>query len=384
MTPQYTRNHGESPRTFALRFMRKSLADGTWAYGERLPTELSLSEVLGLSRKTIRAAYAQIENDGSIVCKETSGRFRMSESATAAKSSCTQTICIVSPGDIYAGIPNAWTEVINGVLAATHRADHTMAVMKHDFMTSGAPRGLGELHPMGLILPTLDNLTTSEILPVLHRLRKADISVVIGVDEPELADFDRIIPDHKNAMLEAVNKLVEMGRRRILRVWLSPRHSWIKARDDGYEEGVKTNGIRSLPPVLLPELHKRSQIPEQRNFHIRARQYLGFLYDTLKSRERPDAIVVSSDCDIFAVAAACRLFGINPEKDIAIVGFDNYWQTCWERLLEDTVPAFTVDKQNNLWGEAFVQMLIDRAANRLPQNGKLRLIPSRLAFPEKN
>ena len=237
---------------------------------------------------------------------------------------------------------------------------------------------------MGLILPTLDNLTTSEILPVLHRLRKADISVVIGVDEPELADFDRIIPDHKNAMLEAVNKLVEMGRRRILRVWLSPRHSWIKARDDGYEEGVKTNGIRSLPPVLLPELHKRSQIPEQRNFHIRARQYLGFLYDTLKSRERPDAIVVSSDCDIFAVAAACRLFGINPEKDIAIVGFDNYWQTCWERLLEDTVPAFTVDKQNNLWGEAFVQMLIDRAANRLPQNGKLRLIPSRLAFPEKN
>lgn len=381
MSLQYIRNHGEAPRTFALRFMRKSLADGTWAYGERLPTELALSEALGLSRKTIRAAYAQLENDGSIVCKGTSGRFRMSESATATKSSYTQTICIVSPGDIYEGIPNTWTEVINGVLAATHRADHTMAVMKHDFMTSAAPRELGDLHPMGLILPTFDNLTTTEILPILQRLRKADISVVIGVDEPELSDFDRIIPDHKNAMRATVDKLVEMGRRRILRVWLSPRHSWIKARDDGYEEGVKANGIPSLAPVFLPELHKRSQIPDQRNFHIRARQYLGFLYDSLNSRDKPDAIVVSSDCDIFAVSAACRLFGIDPRKDIAIVGFDNYWETCWERLLEDAVPAFTVDKQNNLWGEAFVQLLIDRAANRLPNHGKLRYQPAKLAFP---
>lgn len=381
MILKYVRNHGECPRTFALRYMRKSLADGAWVCGERLPTELSLSEALGLSRKTIRAAYAQLENDGAIVCKGTSGRFRMSVSAAAAKSSYTQTICVVSPRESSDGTPNGWTEVINGVLSATHRADHTMAVMKHDFIAVVAPGELARIHPMGLILPTFDNVPTAEILPVLCRLRKAGISVVIGVDEPELADFDRVIPDHKAAMREAVDKLVEMGRRRILRVWLSPRHSWIRARDEGYEEGVKAIGIASLPPVLLPELHKRSQIPDQRNFHIRTRQYLGFLYDALRSRIKPDAIVVSSDCDIFAVSGACRLFGLDPQKDIAIVGFDNYWETCWERLLEDAVPVFTVDKQNNLWGEAFVQMLIDRAANRLPNHGKLRCQPAKLAFP---
>lgn len=245
-----------------------------------------------------------------------------------------------------------------------------------------SPESLFAAKPDGLIVPTFGFHAHDEFVPLMQALKKSGIPVALGVAEAVFDTFDILVPDHKNAMEQAVEALSQRGCTHILRVWLSEKKSWIKERDAGYETAVKRLGLPCVPPLRTPELLKRSDAPDPQNFYIRTRQYLGFLTESLKSAMPPDAIVVSSDSDVFAISAACKLFGVTPGKDLVIVGFDNYWRHCWERVLENAAPLFTVDKQSFAWGEAFVQLILDRSANRLPQHGIRRKTPAHLVFTE--
>lgn len=58
-----------------VRSLRRRLSQGEWAAGARLPSEPALAEELGVSRVTVRAALAQLENDGIINRRHGSGTY---------------------------------------------------------------------------------------------------------------------------------------------------------------------------------------------------------------------------------------------------------------------------------------------------------------------
>ncbi|HEX5908465.1 MAG TPA: GntR family transcriptional regulator [Propionibacteriaceae bacterium] len=69
--------HGQRSNVTArvVRSLRRRLSQGEWAAGARLPSEPALAEELGVSRVTVRAALAQLENDGIVNRRHGSGTY---------------------------------------------------------------------------------------------------------------------------------------------------------------------------------------------------------------------------------------------------------------------------------------------------------------------
>ncbi len=55
--------------------MRGMIEDGTWAHGQKLPTELELSQYLNVSRSSVREALRVLEAEGLVETKRGSGTF---------------------------------------------------------------------------------------------------------------------------------------------------------------------------------------------------------------------------------------------------------------------------------------------------------------------
>lgn len=71
-----------------------------------------------------------------------------------------------------------------------------------------------------------------------------------------------------------------------------------------------------------------------------------------------DAILAKTDWDIPILAAALRLLGKVPGRDVTIVGYDNKIQfNGWSRL-ESDIPPLTVDKCNGEIGHRMAARLL--------------------------
>ena len=97
------------------------------------------------------------------------------------------------------------------------------------------------------------------------------------------------------------------------------------------------------------------------------------------SAKRPvDALLMATDIDALAATAACRLFGKEPNQDVAIAGYDNCWRDCALREFAPALPLVTVDKRDEEMGRELVQMLLDRVEKRLPSGPQCRILPPRV------
>ncbi|MEM6315943.1 MAG: hypothetical protein AAF743_17770, partial [Planctomycetota bacterium] len=71
------------------------------------------------------------------------------------------------------------------------------------------------------------------------------------------------------------------------------------------------------------------------------------------------------DAIVPAVARACRLFGLEPNVDVLLAGYDNLMDGHWALAHEPVGPVVTVDKQNFEIGRRLVRTLIVRLAGEL-------------------
>jgi DNA-binding LacI/PurR family transcriptional regulator len=105
----------------------------------------------------------------------------------------------------------------------------------------------------------------------------------------------------------------------------------------------------------------------------------GYLVEYFVGPNPPDAVMAASDGPANIVAAALRLFGKVPGRDVLVTGYDNYWKG----LSDQAAPAATVDKRNGEIGRALVDLVLARAAGKLtvgqPEH---RLVAPRLVSAE--
>ncbi|MBN2712028.1 MAG: LacI family DNA-binding transcriptional regulator, partial [Planctomycetes bacterium] len=93
------------------------------------------------------------------------------------------------------------------------------------------------------------------------------------------------------------------------------------------------------------------------------RFYAGMMVEHMQCAEKPQAIMATTDSDVFPIAEACRLFGLTPGEDIDIVGYDNNWQDAPELAQTGYKPLATADKHNFKAGETMVKLLRQRQQN---------------------
>jgi len=234
------------------------------------------------------------------------------------------------------------------------------------------PRGLVITHP---------ELAGPSIADRMRRVKNAGVALVVHGNSDEFAPFDRVVSDHADGSAQLTRWLLEQGCRRILRVWgiESPRY-WLSMRDEGHERAMREAGQEPLPALVVRGAVVCTDDPV--TFQTRVRQFAGFLIEHLRGPTPIDAIIATNDPDAIITAAACRLLGVDPEKDITIVGYDANWATVKEYEYAPFVPAATVDKINENTGRKLVETLLARLDNQLNPEPVLAMSQPTLNVPE--
>jgi DNA-binding LacI/PurR family transcriptional regulator len=359
-----------SPRNRAAQGVRELILQGRVRAGERLPAEEALAEQFSVSRATLRSALQQLENDGLIKRQRNYGCVvtRQVPSDTGLMS---QTIAMIgnvrmaSHGRVYSGLSDS---VHSGALLMATRHEMNLLAMHGAKVDASVIDRLVESRPRGVVVGFWTPEPKAEAQ--LRKLRDAQIPLVVYGDSPEVAEFDRVVSDHVGGAEALTRQLIDSGKRSILRVWTMPAEtSFVNAHNIGHERAMTQAGLEICAPVYVEGLPDRGA-GDRAAFDRRARYLAGYLVEQFKQRT-VDAIMVTTDCEVYAVAAACRYCGV---EGMTITGYDNQWADAFEREFEPIVPWATVEKHNHTIGEAMVELLLDRMNGKLPAEAQLRVI----------
>ena len=370
---------GESPRARVLREVRHWIETGTLEHDQPMPSERTLAERFGVDRRTVRGALNLLSEEGLL--RGNGGKLRLvvGPSRRADNSGpglLKDAVVVVAPTVSQlsgARIAPGWSlnVVLGAVLAVREAGLDVLTVHPERFCREIAERVAAD-RPHGVIVPDFNQ--HDRIVACAELARECGMNVVAYGDDPELATFDRVTSDHEAGAYELTRWLIGQGRRRILNVWPAPATLyWFPERRAGYERAMREAGLPVLEPVLVP-------LAEGDHAFL-SRLWAGHLIESLQGEGAVDAIMLVSDGHSDIVADACRCFGKVPNRDVAIVGYDNYWADLPE-VPSATAPLATVDKLNIESGTQLVRLLLDRGAGRLPAAPQRVVVAPRLVIVE--
>lgn len=352
---------GDSPRDRVTKRLREDILAGRIAAGETLPTERWLAETFGVARGTIRAALKELEREKLIQARRHAKRIatpRLTPQATLlARTYVTLTQLLDEPSlGPQSGLLGA---VEAGIFNAGRRAGLHGLLLQQNSLDDGYLEITLRSRPCGVIV-TNSLLNSSSTLARLACLFNGlRLPVVVNSAAPELAAYDRVVFDHAAGSALLTDFLIRRGCRRMLRLWSSSYETdWLRERNRGYEETLRIAGLPILPPLHAEGLpYDRSDLPG------RAHCYAATLAEFLRSNDPPQGILATTDSDVFAIAAACRLCGIEPGVNLLIVGYDNNWNdapAAADRALSGYIPPATVNKHDFEAGQAMIGLLLQR------------------------
>ena len=377
----------DSPRSRVIRSLKQWIADGSLAAGEPLPSERELSDQLSVSRDTVRRAIEVLENSGVL---RADGRTRLvagTEPVSEPSGWMENAVAVVAPEGtlIPAHHHPGWGDyILLGVIGAVRAAGKHAVTLHPDLLDEAEIGKLLQGRPFGMIFPEFFlQAKVYQAKDVIRQFAAAGVPVVAYGDSPELQQFDRVASEHEQGAFELTQWLIAQGRRRILPLWFGPRADyWIIARRAGYERAMREAGLPALDTAWmapLPELE-----PTSDNFEIMSHYIAGYLPAHLGGAKPVDAIMAITDGHVPYIAAACQQFGKVPNRDVFLVGYDNYAADMPELALNREIvgPLATVDKRNFEMGQEMVRLLMQRVAGELPDEPQRRLVAPKLIANE--
>ena len=369
------------PRARVVRSLKEWINEGVILPGQPLPAERELAQTLGVTRNTVRRALEMLDAEG--VLRSQNGRARIVRETQARGGLLENAIAVLTVASDQPWVghrQSGWSEYIaHGALhAARQTGRHAVALQPQRLADNDIYRLIAE-RPCGVIITDIKSWTT-QALQWAQALQHAGLPVVLYGNQTDSV-YDRVTSDHESGAYQLTRWLIEAGRRHPLNVWPQMPMGlgyWFPHRRAGYERAMEEAALKPLPPltatILDAEFIGRDEFEE----NVRC---LSELLKPYFNQKRPvDAIMASSDGDTFALAAACRLCGCEPGKDVLIVGYDNYWGDSTARQWESAIPAATIDKRNPSMGAALVELLLQRAQNQLPRTPQRRVVEPELVI----
>ena len=86
---------------------------------------------------------------------------------------------------------------------------------------------------------------------------------------------------------------------------------------------MREANIEPIPAIVHQDPIAHDNTEE--NFKTFMHLSVGQLMPYLSQPRSVDAIMLTSDGVLASTAAACRLFGITPNREVLLVGYDNFW-----------------------------------------------------------
>lgn len=367
----------------SLSTLRQWIKDGHIESGVPLPSERVLSARLDVNPRTLRRAIAVLEDEGVLLRKGPRVRMVSRPKPDKAEDSFLNDSVLLLSGELtpfkfdrHPG--DGWAiSILRGCLIGISRGGmHSMNLNMqrlHDSLTSF----LGQA-PGGMIvacdpapLPPIEELKLAQ---------SAKIPMSIYGNDPEIREFDRVASDHLNGSYELTKLALAAGKRRIMRMasFSNSATYWQEGRRAGFIKAMSEAGIQPMPELSEHQFSNDSAQSARQRWEMSTRYNLGCLVEYFAANGRPEVIMAQSDGDVFSIAAACRILGIEPGRDIEICGYDNYWKESAELQFEHYEPFATVDKLNLDIGLELADLMLKRKEGSLPPEPQLRLLKPRL------
>ncbi len=370
-----------SPAMRVVQSVRRSLEAGELTVGDRLPSERKFSERLGVDRGTVRRGLDVLEVQGLVrsqarAVRTVVGTLRPRSSVLA------QTIAVLGSAAgarISGHVEPGWADqIVQAAQQAAHGGGRHALALNPDAVAGDEISHLLAEGVAGVALADVFG-RRERWLTVVERIRASGVPFVVYGDDPTFADCDRIVSDHEAGAYVLTRWLLGQGRRRPLLIVPAEAQDsyWVRQRRAGYERACREAG-EPVETLVTPPFASDFIGDDRSRFAGATRFYAGCLLEALRGPSSADALLAPSDGVCPMLAAACRLHGREPGRDLAIVGYDNYWQGCIERRIEPFTPAATVDKHNAACGRALVELLLERMSRRLPDAPQRRVVAPEL------
>ena len=373
----------------AVSTLRRWIEMQEWKPGTPVPSVRDLSKKLGVSRTTAHQAMRSLQDAGLVRQDPMAGGYTVGPAGGGAASVMTRTVCILTEMDgarALSGMPGSsgWEVAVQIALLDRARQTSLHPMLLHmDALHDADVAALAVDRPRGLIV--MDSAGQSQRgQRVIEQLHQAGVPVVSYGTRDDVRGIDRVASDHEVGSYELTRFLISQGRKRILRLWMlaQPQHAqtpWLSQRNAGYERACREAGLAVLPAVI-PPMPPLGNWPQQRQeiFEALSRFVVGYLLEHLQGAQPVDAIMLASDGFVPPVIAACKRLGLTPHRDVAVVGYDNYWHDLPMPRGDDTPPLASIDKMHPKLGGELLDLLEARIAGRLHAGPHVRLVPPQL------
>lgn len=386
--------------------LRQRIVVGDFKPGDRLPSFTEMRQQYGVSQSTLERAHGMLELEGLIERKRGAGTFVLEMKTNghanshvngkpAKPSFLNRAIAVFTPfaKPVEAHQASGWLEWIGQSAINQVQAAGRHVVTLHPEISGEELEALVSDRPLGVLVSAV---ITEDSLPLtlIQKLRQANIPVVAYGGDPQQLGCDCVLSDHEQGGYELTRLLIEKGCRHILNVCPDGETSyWYRQRFAGYERAMREAELEILPAVKSPVLHELSQThrvgvqaalkpakpavnaeSDKQLFRRDVKNSAGHFIEYLTGSNPVDALMMVTDRNVYLAAAVCRMLGKDPNSDVLVTGYDNYFLDCEERALEPFTPLATVDKNNGALGAAMAHLLLERTEGQLPSPSQIRCV----------
>lgn len=292
------------------------IRSGEWKVGEKLPTELELTKIYGVSRITITRAMKDL-TEANLV-------YRVKGSGTFVNGKLNRSTPLVIPtilpfeetyNDIMKGIQssalqhNVFTPFYNSKNNIDHERQYLWEVLKN--------------RQDGLIVYPCASL---ENLDLYAEILAKDIPIVC-IDRPiEGLDTPLVTTTNADCMRRIVKRLAADGHRRI-GFFSVDEHMAVTERErfKGFCRGL----IEAKLPIVkdyifnTSDMHKREMISTPEQQQLISRKFVKReMTKYLSLEEKPTAICCLNDSTLDMVCQVSKQLGIHIPEELTVTGFD--------------------------------------------------------------
>jgi DNA-binding FadR family transcriptional regulator len=216
--------------------LRKRIGTGEFGVGEKLPTEVQMTGIFGVSRTVVREAIAALAADGLVQSRQGAGVFVIASATSpfnAIGAEDTNKISVaLNVLEVRMGI-----EIESAGLAATRRSASQEASIReawNDFerlLARGAPVGSADFAFHRTIAEATNNPFYIEVLEALgSRTIPCDVSSPWGTDSQLSHEYQTGLQQEHLCILNAISRQDADGAREAMRAHLSLSQDRYSAR----------------------------------------------------------------------------------------------------------------------------------------------------------